>query len=159
MIKGNAGEVTTLAGESAHVRGVESVQSIPNIASIVASLAKKRNTVVAASGKIDHVSDGKCVVQVFNGDAMLGALTGTGCMVTTAVAAFAAVEKDMLVAAVGGLVLIGIAAEIAVESGDVKGPASFKQAFFDAVYNMTPQSLAKRIKLRISSSYLQEISS
>jgi hydroxyethylthiazole kinase len=61
-------------------------------------------------------------------------------MATTAIAAFAAVERDYLVATAGGLACFGLAAERAAESA--RGPASFKTALFDQIYNLTPQELA-----------------
>ncbi len=74
------------------------------------------------TGVTDYVSDGTTVVRLSNGHPLLGEITGSGCMVGTAVATFCAgastaaavarggdepedaklVRGDMLVAAVGG---------------------------------------------------------
>lgn len=74
------------------------------------------------TGVTDYVSDGTTVVRLSNGNPLLGEITGSGCMVGTAVATFCAgasaaaaaarsgeepedaklVRGDMLVAAVGG---------------------------------------------------------
>jgi Hydroxyethylthiazole kinase, sugar kinase family len=61
-------------------------------------------------------------------------------MATTMVAAFAAVERDYLLAAAGGLAMFGLAAELAAEKAH--GPASFKVALFDQIYNLTPEQVA-----------------
>jgi hydroxyethylthiazole kinase len=61
-------------------------------------------------------------------------------MATTMVAAFAAVEPDPLIAAAGGLACFGLAAEQAAEQAH--GPATFKVALFDSLYNLTPEQLA-----------------
>ena len=56
------------------------------------------------------------------------------------IAAFAAVEKDALLAAAGGYAAFGLAAEMASELA--QGPASFKMAFFDQLYHLSPEQLA-----------------
>ena len=78
--------------------------------------------IIVLTGVQDYVSDGTTVVRLSNGQAYLGEITGSGCMVGTAVATFCAgastlassersaetpedaklVRGDMLVAAVGG---------------------------------------------------------
>lgn len=44
--------------------------------------------IVVMTGKSDYVSDGKTVVRLDNGHELLGHITGSGCMVGTAVATF-----------------------------------------------------------------------
>lgn len=76
------------------------------------------------TGVTDWVSDGHAVARLSNGHALLGAITGSGCMVGTAVATFCAgasmaaaaarasdaeddgllVRGDMFAAAIGGCV-------------------------------------------------------
>jgi hydroxyethylthiazole kinase len=87
------------------------------------------------------VADGRRVVGVDNGHERLTTITGTGCMATTMVAAFAAVEPDRLVAAAGALACFGLAAERA--AAEAKGPASFKVALFDRLFGLTPEELAE----------------
>jgi hydroxyethylthiazole kinase len=60
-------------------------------------------------------------------------------MSSAAVAAFAAVEPDPLIAAAAGLAALGLAAERAAETA--QGPASFKVALLDAVYGLTAEGL------------------
>ncbi len=79
-------------------------------------------SIVVLTGVTDYVSDGTTVVRLSNGHPLLGEITGSGCMVGTAVATFCAgasmaeavnrppnaaedaklVRGDMLVAAIGG---------------------------------------------------------
>ena len=74
--------------------------------------------IVVMTGKTDYVSDGYSAVALSNGHPLLGDITGSGCMVGTAIAAFAAaarleapesaddagrlVRGDMFLAAVAG---------------------------------------------------------
>jgi hydroxyethylthiazole kinase len=129
------------------VRGVESVAQIDDPVALARAAASRWQTVVAIGGARDVLSDGTRVLGVENGHRWLTAVTGTGCMASAAVAAFAAVEPDALLAAAGGLAARGLAAERAAQ--EARGPASFKVALLDAVYGLTPEDL--RIEARIVS--------
>ncbi|KAJ3288872.1 hypothetical protein HK104_007904 [Borealophlyctis nickersoniae] len=148
ILKGNAGEIAAIAGTESVVamRGVESVGTLSDPGNVVKSLSShlaehhKKQMCVAISGAVDYVSDGMRVVECHNGNEWLGTLTGTGCTTSALAGCFAAVEEDPVVAAVGGIVCLGIAAEIACRkrrkdgSKIVDGPASFKVALYDALY-------------------------
>ncbi|KAJ3149038.1 hypothetical protein HDU89_004040 [Geranomyces variabilis] len=151
VLKGNAGEIAALGGiEGLQMRGVESVGSLEDPSRAISTLAKSLQTCVAMSGPIDTISDGVRTVSVTNGNEWLGSMTGTGCSTTAMVACFAAVEKDPLVAAVGGLLCMGIAAEVAVKSGRVNGPGSFKVALHDAISQLTSEQIRQRARITIS---------
>jgi thiamine-phosphate diphosphorylase/hydroxyethylthiazole kinase len=49
--------------------------------------------IVVMTGKTDYVSDGYNTVALSNGHPLLGDITGSGCMVGTAIAAFAAAAR------------------------------------------------------------------
>jgi len=140
VVRGNSGEIGALSGAGGVVKGVESVEGVSDPAAVAQIMARERGTVVAISGKRDVVSNGQRTLGVDNGHAWLKTNTGTGCMSTTLVAAFAAVERDYLMAAAGGLACFGLAAELA--AGEARGPASFKVALFDRIHNLTPEQLA-----------------
>lgn len=146
VIKGNAGEIGILSGAGGKVRGVESVGSSIDLVSAVKKYAAKTKATVIATGKRDIVSDGKIVYVVDNGNSWLPRITGTGCMSTTAVAAFCAVDHDQALASAGALACFGLAAELAVKK-KIEGPASFKVAFLDAIYNMDERTLAAGAKI------------
>lgn len=139
VVRGNAGEIGALAGAGGEVKGVESVGGPADIPAVVRRAAQAWKTVVVATGKRDVLSDGQRVLAVDNGHEWLTTLTGTGCMATTAIAAFAAVEPDRLIAAAGGLAVFGLAAELAAQKA--AAPASFKVALFDQLYHLTPMQV------------------
>jgi thiamine-phosphate diphosphorylase/hydroxyethylthiazole kinase len=145
VIKGNAGEIGILSGAGGKVKGVESVEEADNLASAIKNYAIKTKAVVIATGKRDIVSDGKNVYGIDNGNAWLSAITGSGCMATATIGAFCAVEHDYALASVEALACFGLAAELAARK--IKGPASFKIALLDAVYNMNEKTLAKGAKI------------
>ncbi len=111
IIRGNSAEMAILAGLGGEIKGVESIGSDADSVEVAGKLAASEKCTVAITGKEDVVSDGERVAIVRNGDAMLGTVTGTGCMSTTVVAGFAAVQSDRFLAAIGALVTFGLAGE------------------------------------------------
>ena len=91
---------------------------------VARDLALRRATVVAITGKRDILSDGTRILGVDNGHEMLKTITGTGCMATTVVAIFCAVEPDRLVAAASALACYGLAAERAARGTRGRGPSA-----------------------------------
>ncbi|QRW24185.1 Hydroxyethylthiazole kinase family domain-containing [Rhizoctonia solani] len=164
VIKGNAGEIGALLGSSEVIaRGVDSVgPGFSDPANIVRALAKRERCIVVMTGKTDYVSDGYSAVALSNGHSMLEDITGSGCIVGTAIAAFAAASR--LIAAEntedeGKLVrgtcsrlpvlAITIASEIAAARPDVKGTGTFMSALIDELYNLKPQNIADRAMVEI----------
>ncbi len=141
VLRGNSGEIGALSGAGGKVRGVESVEGIKHPETVARAMAKAYNTVVVITGKRDIIASANNVYYVDNGHEMMATITGTGCMSTTMVGAFIGVEKDYAFAAAAALATFGLAGEIAAKQA--KGPASFKVALLDAVYNMTPAQLKK----------------
>src|SRR5437868_14380617 len=80
VLRGNAGEVATLVGVAAEVRGVESIGTAGEAGELARAAAGNLGLVASVTGAIDHVSDGDRVLAVANGHALLGAVSGTGCM-------------------------------------------------------------------------------
>ncbi len=145
VIRGNSGEVGALAGAGGVVKGVESVEGVKDPISVARDLAGRCNTVVAITGARDIISDGKRVYGVDNGHTMLKTITGTGCMATTAVACFCAVESDYLIAATSALACYGIAAEHAAKNS--KGPGTFRAALLDELYALTPEEVRSEARV------------
>ncbi|GAA5901886.1 hypothetical protein JCM8208_006628 [Rhodotorula glutinis] len=152
IIKGNAGEVGALAGLSeVQARGVDSVGAgFKDPATVVRTLAAREKLVVAMSGKVDYVSDGRDVFAIENGSQWQESITGSGCMASAAVALFAGLrhESGSLSAAVAGLVAINVAAELAAERADVQGPNTFRAALIDECFRLAPDDLAQRAKVK-----------
>jgi len=145
VVRGNSGEVGALAGAGGIVKGVESVEGVKDPVAVAKNFAEKHHTVVAITGKRDIISDGTRVLGVDNGHLMLKTITGTGCMATTMIAAFCAVEKDYLVAATAALACYGLAAQRAARRA--KAPGSFRAALLDAIYQLTPAQIKAGVKV------------
>lgn len=148
IVRGNAGEIAALIGAGGVVKGVESMGGPEDLGALARDAAQAWGCTVAVTGAVDYVSDGTRLATVENGSPWLRTLTGTGCTATTVVAAFAAVEEDALVAAAGGLACLGYAAELA--AAEARGPATFKVALYDVLYNLTPEALEKGARIELS---------
>jgi hydroxyethylthiazole kinase len=145
VVRGNSGEVGSLAGAGGSVKGVESVEDVGDPRAVALSFAKRIGAAVAITGKRDVLSDGKSAVGVDNGHEMMKLVTGTGCMATTVVAVFRAVEEDSLAAATAALACYGIAGEEAARVA--RGPGSFRTALLDALYSLTPSAVEAGAKV------------
>jgi hydroxyethylthiazole kinase len=146
VLRGNAGEVATLVGVEAEVRGVESVGGGGvNPAELAKAAAQTFGVIASVTGAVDHVSDGERSAAVSNGHALLASVTGTGCMSTAITGCFLAGKDDPFEAAVEALVAFGVAGEDAAVGA--KGPGSFHVQLYDALAALDPATLTARAKL------------
>lgn len=153
VIKGNAGEILSLAGLGGKSRGVDSVGENEEkvMVDAVKLLAKQNNCVIGLTGSTDYISDGNRVFAIDSGDAYLPLITGSGCMVSSIVACFAAANKDdYLLATVAAILTVTVASEIAAAREYVNGPGTFRAALIDELYNVSnsPELIKRYAKLR-----------
>ena len=145
VLRGNAGEVATLVGVEAEVRGVESIGGAGDPAELARAAARALGLVASVTGPTDHVSDGERVLAVSNGHPLLASITGTGCMSTAMTGCFLAVAADRpLEAAAEALVAFGVAGEDAAQ--DAKGPGSFHVGLYDALAALDPATIDARAR-------------
>ena len=143
---GNAGEIATLAGLSAEVRGVESLAGDAEEATFQA--AQTLGTTVAATGETDYVSDGTRVLAVENGHSLMGRIVGSGCASTTVAGCFAAVGRGDVETVAAALAYFGRAGETAAEKAD--GPGTFEPRLLDALADIAadPSGLEDAVRVR-----------
>ncbi|MCI4170989.1 hydroxyethylthiazole kinase, partial [Bacillus spizizenii] len=65
--------------------------------------AHKLNTVIAITGVVDVIADTSNVYTLHNGHKLLTIVTGAGCLLTSVVGAFCAVEENPLFAAIAAI--------------------------------------------------------
>ena len=146
VLRGNQGEVATLVGVAAEVRGVESIGGGGEPTELARTAAETLGVVASVTGPVDHVSDGSSMLTVANGHELLAAVTGTGCMASAMTGCFLAVKRDApLEAAAEALAAFGVAAEDAAR--DARGPGSFHVGLYDALANLDPGTLDSRAKI------------
>jgi hydroxyethylthiazole kinase len=146
VLRGNAGEVATLVGVEAEVRGVESIAAGSEPAELASAAARSLGCVASVTGPTDHVSDGARTLAVANGHELLAAVTGTGCMASALTGCFLAAKPEAPVeAAAEALAAFGVAAEDAAR--DAKGPGSFHVALYDALAALDHATLDARARI------------
>jgi hydroxyethylthiazole kinase len=146
VLRGNQGEVATLVGVEAEVRGVESIEAGGEPAELARAAACSLGLVASVTGPVDYVSDGKRVLAVANGHELLAAVSGTGCMSSAITGGFLAVKRDgPLEAAAEALAAFGVAGEDAAR--EAKGPGSFHVGLYDALAALDPDTLDARAKI------------
>jgi hydroxyethylthiazole kinase len=145
VIRGNASEVLSLAKEGSQTKGVDSIHMVDQARDAALILARELNSVLAITGKVDLVTDGKTVYRVHNGHELMGMVTGTGCTATVITAAFMAVDDDPLEAAATGLAYFGLAGELAAEQAQT--PGSYQIALLDALYTIDSERLKKSARI------------
>jgi hydroxyethylthiazole kinase len=147
VVCGNAGEVSTLAGLAAEVRGVESLGGDAEAA--VRKAAQTLGATVAATGPTDYVSDGEKTLAVENGHPLMGRIVGSGCASTAAVGAFAAVGGTDAETVAAALATFGRAGELAAE-GHEGGPGTYEPRLLDSLAALAggPGALEGSLRVR-----------
>lgn len=156
VLRGNMSEIKFIAGLESETKGVDASESDLKSDSdegirVAKSLAKRFNCTVAITGVCDIVSDGEKSVTIENGTKMLSNVTGTGCMTTALVGGYLGAcetKEDLFIAAISGIVSMGICGEIAEERAGSIGLGSFHMAIIDAVSNLDEEDLLKRSKIK-----------
>jgi hydroxyethylthiazole kinase len=145
VLRGNAGEVATLVGVDAEVRGVESIATGGDPADLARQAGRRLGLVASVTGAVDHVSDGENVISIANGHPLMATITGTGCMSSALTGCFLAVKRSPLAAAVEALVAFGVAGENAAVAA--RGPGSFHVALYDELAALDPNTLDARARV------------
>jgi hydroxyethylthiazole kinase len=146
VLRGNAGEIATLVGAQAEVRGVESISTGIAPAELAVQAARLLGVIASVTGPVDHVSDGERVLTVSNGHELLATVTGTGCMSSAMTGCFLAAKPgEPLEAAAEALAAFGVAAEDAAAGAD--GPGTFHARLYDALYALDPATLDGRARV------------
>ena len=109
------------------------------------AFARGQRLVLAVTGAVDVVTDGRRTARIANGSPLMDRVTAMGCAASALAGAFLAVEPDAFVATVAVLLTVGVAGEVAAEAA--RGPGSFVPAFLDAVYALDAATLTARARL------------
>ena len=149
VIRGNASEILSLAGEKSgsRTKGVDSVHTVDQVAETAVALAKELGTTLAITGAVDLITEGSRICRVMNGHEMMSHVTGTGCTATVMIGAFLAVDPDPVEAATTGLSYFGLAGEKA--AAKALGPGSFQIALLDALYEIKEEELRAGAKIQV----------
>ena len=158
VIRGNASEIRYLAGQQTTGSGVDvsdldeiHEENLSAAVSMAADLAQKLKTVIAISGRIDVISNGKetCVLRC--GCATMARITGSGCMLTSLIGAFCGAHENAYLAACSAMAAMGISGELAEEKRlrNGTGNATFRNDLIDAVFNLTEEQMKQGVHYEI----------
>jgi len=131
VLRLNAGEYSALAQTEAN-------------ADSLSSYAKEYRAVIALTGSVDIVTDGTRQASVANGHPLMAKVTALGCAGTALLTGCVAVESDPWRAAVAGLIILGVAGELAAAAAG--GPGTFVPAFIDALYSLDRDTLLAKAR-------------
>jgi hydroxyethylthiazole kinase len=144
IVRGNASEIASLAGDISSTKGVDSTRSSESTVDLAIALSKKYNCAVSLSGATDMIADGDSLVRIHNGHPMMTRVTGLGCTASAITGAFAAVNPSRQLAAAHAMALLGIAGEMAAER--TKAPGSLQTALIDMLYLINEKDIRKRLR-------------
>ncbi|MBP1153334.1 MULTISPECIES: hydroxyethylthiazole kinase [unclassified Paenibacillus] len=149
ILRGNAAEVANVIGESRSIKGVDAAEAGGDAAGLARRAAQALGVVVVVTGKDDIVTDGTVTYKVSNGTPLLTKVTGTGCLLTSVIGAFAAVEKNLTLAAASALAYYGVAAEKALEVSGSDRPGTFQIEFLNELYRTDGAALRGHAAIQV----------
>lgn len=158
VIRGNASEIRYLAGQQTEGNGVDvsardeiTEETLSSAVAMASELAQKLGAVIAISGRIDVVSDGKTACILRNGCATMARVTGSGCMLTALIGAFCGANGDAFPAVCAAVAAMGVCGELAEEKRlrNGTGNATFRTDLIDAIFNLTEEQLEKGVHYEI----------
>lgn len=148
IIRGNASEIIALASlwnlegtteDLSRARGVDSTDEVAAARDAAVALARYTGGAVAVSGQTDLVTNGEVVAYSHGGSSLMSKVTGFGCSQGGVLAVYAC-ATDPFTAALAGVAHYNIAGRRAEELASA--PASFKVAFIDELYRVSPEDIA-----------------
>lgn len=148
IIRGNASEIIALASlwnlegtteDLSRARGVDSTDEVAAARDAAVALARYTGGAVAVSGQTDLVTNGEVVAYSHGGSSLMSKVTGFGCSQGGVLAVYAC-ATDPFTAALAGVAHYNIAGTRAEQGASA--PASFKVAFIDELYRVSPEDIA-----------------
>ena len=102
-------------------------------------LAHQQGCVIACTGTVDRLCDGRRQFAIAGGDPMLARMVALGCALSALLAAFLAVQDDPLLASAQALLAMKTAGQQAAAQSP--GPGTLAVRVLDELYTLTPERL------------------
>ncbi|OTG82250.1 hydroxyethylthiazole kinase [Acinetobacter sp. ANC 4648] len=147
VIRGNASEISTLAGSQVISKGVDSTLKSTEVYIQAKSLLQHAEC-IAISGESDFIlsKELNIVIQINGGSYLQPKVTATGCALGALIAAYSAVSTPTI-AAIAAHVHFAIAGKLAFSKTQSVG--SFNVAFLDEIYEITAEKINKYADIQI----------
>ncbi len=158
VIRGNISEIKTLALGAGSTRGVDADvadavtnETLDNAVAFARQFAARTGSVIAVTGAIDIVTDGNKAFCIRNGHPAMSSITGTGCQLSTMIAAYVTANPaHPLEAAAAAVCAMGLCGEKAfARMSALDGNSSYCNYIIDAVYNLTGDDLESGAKYEV----------
>ncbi|HWM49381.1 MAG TPA: hydroxyethylthiazole kinase [Xanthobacteraceae bacterium] len=111
----------------------------------LARFAQETHTVIGLTGEADIVLGDDRLACISNGDPLMAKVTAMGCAGSALVGACLAVEKDAFLATAAGLLILGVAGQIAAARAG--GPGTFAAGILDAVHALDRATIVDRARV------------
>jgi len=157
VIRGNISEIRTIASGSGSTKGVDAnvsdaitEENLDEAVNFAKALSKRTGSVIAVTGKTDIVADSQKAFIIRNGHGLMSKITGTGCMLTTVIAAYCAANPDrMLEATAAAICAMGLCGELAYDLVDRNnaGTSSYRMYLIDYMSKMNFETLQGGMKI------------
>lgn len=157
IISGNASEIKTIYKESGKTSGVDANEedkveegNLDQMVEMCKNLSKRTGSLISLTGAIDIVANSKEANVIYNGNPLMAGVSGTGCMLSTVIAAYCGANKDDLFQATTlATAHMGLAGEIAFEKlrRVEAGSASYKIFLIDGISQIDFKTLKEGVKI------------
>ncbi|MDR1011520.1 MAG: hydroxyethylthiazole kinase [Opitutaceae bacterium] len=145
IIRGNASEIISLAGQTGQGRGPDSGDSPEHALDAAAQLVSQTGATLLVTGAVDYALDATRTLSCSNGHPLLTRVTGVGCAQGALAAACAAVTPDRLHAAAAAAAIMAIAGDLA--AARAPHPGSFRVALLDELDRLDAATLRRHAKI------------
>lgn len=144
ILRGNAAEIANVIGEAWNIKGVDaSGDTTEDIGLLTKRAAQAFGCVVVVTGADDYVSNGTDTYKISGGTPLLTKVTGTGCLLTSIIGAFAAVEPDFVLASISALSFYSAVADAALAASAPDKPGSFQLELLNQLHQMNGAAWSK----------------
>lgn len=158
VIRGNVSELKALWGKEGTTKGVDAdiadrvtEENLNEMIQFAKLFSGKIGAVIAMTGAIDIVADGEKAYAIRNGNPLMSKITGTGCMLSSVVAAYCVANSDHLLdAAASAVAAMGLCGEIALRrlnESELNGTSTYRTYMIDAMSNLTDEILEEGMKI------------
>ena len=146
LVRGNAGEIAALIGESIETKGVDSAQ-IDNVGELALRANQQLGIPVVITGKKDAIAVNHQVRILENGSELMTLVTGTGCLLGAVLAAsiHLADEDSLLDCLEEVLSAYSIAGEMAEQKTSL--PGTFQIEFINSLYAIQSEEVEENKKV------------
>lgn len=147
VIRGNASEISTLAGNQVQSKGVDSTLNSADVYQQAKSLLDCCDC-VAISGESDFIVSKayNAVIQINGGSHLQPKVTATGCALGALIAAYSAVSPPTI-ACIAAHVHFAIAGQLAYQQATTLG--RFNVAFMDEIYSLSAEKITQYADLQL----------